>query len=66
MAKLSKHARARLPAGDFAGPGRSFPVNDKGHARAALLRVGQSQKAGTITAHEAAVIRGAARRELKG
>lgn len=37
MAKLSKSARAKLPNKDFAGPGRSFPVENKAHARAAIL-----------------------------
>lgn len=37
MAKLSKADRSKLPAKDFAGPGRSFPVEDKKHARAALM-----------------------------
>ena len=36
MAKLTTRARKALPAKTFAGPGRSFPIPDKGHARAAL------------------------------
>jgi hypothetical protein len=36
MAKLTAKARAKIPASKFAGPGRSYPVNDKNHARAAL------------------------------
>lgn len=39
MAKLTASARRALPASDFAGPGRSFPIPDKGHARAALGRI---------------------------
>lgn len=35
MAKLTSKARSKLPAKDFAGPGRSYPVEDKAHARAA-------------------------------
>jgi transposase len=38
MAKLSAKARKKLPAKDFAGPDRSFPIEDKNHARAALSR----------------------------
>ncbi len=34
---LSKSARSKLPAKDFAGPGRSFPVENKAHARAAIM-----------------------------
>lgn len=35
MSRLSTGARKKLPAKDFAGPGRSFPMNDKAHIRAA-------------------------------
>jgi len=41
MAKLSYGERKELPAGDFAGPDRSYPINDPGHARNALARVSQ-------------------------
>jgi hypothetical protein len=37
MGLLTKTARSKLPGKDFAGPGRSFPVNDKAHAKAAIL-----------------------------
>jgi len=37
MAKLSKGTRKKLPASDFAGPGRSFPIENKAHARAAIM-----------------------------
>ena len=40
--KLTKSARSKIPASKFAGPGRSFPIEDKNHARAALLDVGKS------------------------
>jgi hypothetical protein len=39
MAKLSAAARRKLPASTFAGPGRSFPIPDQGHAKAALGRI---------------------------
>jgi hypothetical protein len=35
MAKLTAAARKKIPAGKFAGPGRSFPIEDKAHIRAA-------------------------------
>jgi hypothetical protein len=35
MARLTSRARKKLPAGDFAGPGRSYPIPDKAHAIAA-------------------------------
>lgn len=41
MAKLSGKERASLPASDFAGPHRSFPLNDRNHARNALARASQ-------------------------
>jgi len=39
MAKLTAKRRNALPASDFAGPDRSFPVQDRSHARNALARV---------------------------
>lgn len=39
MARLTAKQRKALPASDFAGPGRSFPIPDKNHARAALGRI---------------------------
>jgi len=39
MARLTAAERRNLPASDFAGPGRSFPIPDAGHARAALGRI---------------------------
>lgn len=41
MSKLTAKSRNALPAADFAGPDRSFPVNDKNHARNALARASQ-------------------------
>lgn len=39
--KLTAKKRNSLPASDFAGPDRSFPVNDKNHAKNALARASQ-------------------------
>lgn len=39
MAKLTARARKALPGGDFAGPDRSYPDQNKSHARNALSRV---------------------------
>ena len=36
MARLNAKARKSLPAADFAGPDKSFPMPDAAHARAAL------------------------------
>jgi hypothetical protein len=41
MARLTTKARKRLPASDFALPGRRYPIEDKPHARNALSRVAQ-------------------------
>lgn len=41
MAKLTAKTRDALPAQDFAGPDRSYPVNDMSHAQNALARVSQ-------------------------
>ncbi len=40
MARLKAKTRNELPDSDFAGPGRSYPVEDKKHARIALGLVG--------------------------
>ena len=40
--KLKAKARAALPAKDFAGPHRSFPIPDKNHAKAALAEIGHA------------------------
>lgn len=41
MAKLTTAERNALPDSDFAGPNRSYPVNDKSHAANAKARVSQ-------------------------
>ena len=41
MAKLTAKARNALPDSAFAGPDRSFPVEDPSHARNALARASQ-------------------------
>lgn len=41
MAKLTTAARNALPDSDFAGPNRTYPVEDKAHARNAKSRVSQ-------------------------
>lgn len=45
MAKLSTKARKALPASAFAGPGRSYPVNNKAHAANAKARVANKSPA---------------------
>lgn len=36
MARLTSKQRKALPSSDFAGPGRSFPMNDQAHIEAAV------------------------------
>ena len=38
MAKLTAKTRNAIPGRDFAGPNRSFPIEDENHARNALAR----------------------------
>lgn len=37
MAKLTMEQRHKLLPKEFAGPNRSFPINDAKHARAAIM-----------------------------
>jgi hypothetical protein len=49
MAELKAKARNKLPAKDFAEPGkRAFPIEDKPHARNAKARASQTVKAGRM------------------
>jgi hypothetical protein len=41
MAKLTTAKRNAIPPEDFAGPDRSYPINDASHGRNALARVEQ-------------------------
>jgi hypothetical protein len=41
MAKLNAKKRNALPTGAFAGPDRSYPIEDESHARNALARASQ-------------------------
>lgn len=41
MAKLTAASRKKIPTKSFAGPDRSYPINDASHARNALSRVSQ-------------------------
>ena len=41
MAKLTTAARNKLPDSAFAGPNRSYPINDKAHAANAKARASQ-------------------------
>lgn len=41
MAKLTAKTRNALPSKSFAGPNRSYPIENASHARNALARVSQ-------------------------
>ncbi len=63
--KLSKASRNAIPGAKFAGPHRTYPIQDKSHARAAISGASHAANVGNISHHEAAVIQAAARQELK-
>lgn len=65
MAKLSSKARKVLPKKDFAGPGRSWPVEDKDHAEAALEDIPGAERKGDLTLKQAAKIRAKALKEMR-
>lgn len=64
MSKLTTKARNALSTSQFAGPGRSYPLPDKNHARNALARVAQQVNAGKIAPSTAAKVKAAANRKL--
>lgn len=66
MAKLTSAKRKRLASSEFAGPGRSYPVNDKSHARNALARASEEYAKGNLTASEHERIVAKAHAKLKG
>lgn len=49
MAKISSAARDKMPAKEFAGPDRSYPVPDKSHAANAKARASQAVNAGRMS-----------------
>lgn len=64
MARLTTKQRNALPASDFAGPNRTFPINDKTHAVQAERMVGRSKKAGNISAGTGSSIVSKAKKKL--
>jgi hypothetical protein len=66
MARLTAAKRSKMPTKSFAGPGRSFPISDPTHARLAISGATRSERAGNISASQAASIKAAARNKLKG
>ncbi|MGH6955664.1 MAG: hypothetical protein ACREEW_03245 [Caulobacteraceae bacterium] len=66
MADLDAAKRRKMSKKDFAGPGRSFPINDAEHARLAIGGATRAERAGNISAETAARIKAAARAKLRG
>lgn len=52
MARLTASKRRNLRASEFAGPDRSYPVNDASHARNAKARASQQVNAGRMSKAE--------------
>ena len=66
MADLTADKRKQMPKKDFAGPGRSFPINDPNHARLAISGASRSYHAGNISKSEEERIQAEARNKLHG
>lgn len=64
MAKLTAKTRNDLPALEFAGPDRTYPIPDASHAANAKARATQQVKAGTLSPSAAASIKAKANRKL--
>lgn len=64
MAKLSARSRKALPSKAFAGPGRSYPVPDKAHARNAKARASEAVHKGRMSKAEERKIDAKADRKL--
>ena len=64
--KLTIKARKKIPGKQFAGPERSYPIEDKAHARNALARASEMYTRGKLTSSEYEEIRAKAHAKLKG
>ncbi len=62
---LTTKQRNALPDSAFAGPGRSYPVNDRSHAANAKARATQMENVGKLSPNQADMIRAKANRVLK-
>jgi hypothetical protein len=49
MAELTAAARKKIPAKQFAGPGRSYPITDRAHAGNAKARAKQMLDRGKLS-----------------
>ena len=66
MSKLTSKQRKAMPSSEFAGPGRSYPVNDRAHAANAKARASQMEAKGKLSPAAKAKIDAKANRVLKG
>lgn len=64
MARMSTTKRNSLRKSQFAGPGRSFPINDRAHAEAAIRLAPRSEHAGNISRSTERKIVARAKRKL--
>lgn len=65
MAKLTTKKRDALPKSAFAGPDRSYPVEDKSHARNAKARASEMKNKGKMSASMESKIDAKANKVLK-
>lgn len=65
MTDLTAAKRKKMPAKDFAGPGKSFPINDHTHQELAIKGATRSYRAGNISEAEEASIKYKAREKLR-
>jgi hypothetical protein len=65
MAELKSDKRKKLSNKEFAGPGRTYPIPDKAHARNAKARASQAQHAGRMSKAQEHAIDAKADKKLK-
>jgi hypothetical protein len=61
---LTGEKRKKMPSSAFAGPHKTFPINDAVHARMAISGATRSMHAGNISASTADKIKAKARKRL--
>lgn len=64
MADLTADKRKGMSSSEFAGPHKSFPINDREHARLAIGGATRAEHAGNISSSEEAHIKSEARAKL--
>lgn len=65
MAVLTTKQRKAIPKSKFAGPGMSYPIEDRAHAANAKARATQMENKGKLSPSAADKIRAAANKVLK-